>query len=158
MSKKRQPEKIMLRVQKGALVPADDLALARLRQRGYAVGDLITAELRKPRNPKFWRMAHALGIALIQNTDDFAHYTDAHSVIKRIQLEANIACDATLIKAPGLGMLEHRVPRSLSFESMDEGQFQTVYAAICDHVVRTYWPDLDMRQIEEIAGLVGLAA
>jgi hypothetical protein len=149
---------IMLRVIKGALVPADLTSAGMLRDRNYNIGDVLSAELKKPRNPKFHRMAHALGQALIENTDDFAEYTDAHKVLKRLQIEANIGCDVMAIKVPGIGMLEHRTPQSLSFENMDEAEFQAVYAALCNYVIKHYWRDMEADQIEQMASLVGMAA
>jgi hypothetical protein len=156
MSKPRKT--ILLRVVKGALVPADLPSARMLRERNYSIGDILSAELKKPRNPKFHRMVHALGQLLIDNVPEFEAYEDAHSVLKRLQLEANIACDSIAIKAPGLGMLEHRVPRSISFENMDQAAFEQVYSAFCKHIAKTYWPGLDPAQIEPMAELMKEAA
>ena len=54
-------ERILLRVERGALVPADAHSQQRLRERGYRVGDVLAAELAKPRSPGFWRLAHRIG-------------------------------------------------------------------------------------------------
>ena len=158
IAKRLKADRIALRVVKGALVPADDFAAERLRQRGYRVGDELSAELRKARNPKFNRMVHQLGQLLIQNVEAFVLYTDAHAVLKRLQIEGDIACDHVAILVPNLGMVEQRIPLSLSFETMDEGQFQEVYAGFCRHISRTYWPSLKPEQVEEMAGLMGQAA
>lgn len=158
--RQRRPatDRIALRVVKGALVPADDFAAERLRQRGYHVGDELSAELRKARNPKFNRLVHQLGQLLIANVEAFAHYTDAHAVLKRLQIEADIACDHVAILVPNLGMVEQRIPLSLSFETMDEGQFQQVHAAFCRHIAKTYWPSLTEQQVADMASLMGQAA
>lgn len=156
--KRMKADRIALRVVKGALVPADPFSAERLRMRGYHIGDELSAELRKARNPKFNRMVHQLGQLLIQNVEAFAHYTDAHAVLKRLQIEADIACDHVAILVPDLGMVEQRIPLSLSFETMDEAQFQQVHKAFCDYIARTYWPDLRPEQVEEMAGLMGKAA
>lgn len=42
--------RIALRVERGALVPADDHARKVLRDRDYSIGDVVFAEVRKPRN------------------------------------------------------------------------------------------------------------
>lgn len=158
--RRRKPatDRIALRVVKGALVPADPFSAERLRQRGYRIGDEVSAELRKARNPKFNRMVHQLGQLLIQNVEAFAHYTDAHAVLKRLQIEGDIACEHVAILVPNLGMVEQRIPLSLSFETMDEGQFQEVYAAFCRHIAKTYWPELTPDQIQPMAELMGEAA
>ena len=43
-------ERILLRVERGALVPADAHSQQRLREKGYRVGDVLAAELAKPRS------------------------------------------------------------------------------------------------------------
>lgn len=158
VKKSKRRRTVMLRVQKGGFVPADAASNRLLKDRGYNIGDVLSAELKKPRNPKFHRLVHALGTALIENTDDFANYTDAHVVLKRLQVEANIGCDVMVINAPGFGMLEHRTPQSLSFENMEESEFQAVYKGFCDYVIQRYWPSMDPDDIERMASLVGMAA
>jgi hypothetical protein len=146
----KSDSRIMLRVEKGALVPADQYAVARLRAKGYAVGDHLLADLRKARNPGYWRLAHSLGLLLIRNVPEFEHYTDAHQVIKRLQLESGVACDSIAIKGD-FGMLEHRVPRSMSFANMDEGEWRETFGGLCNWVRRRYWPELSADQIEQMA-------
>ena len=65
-------ERILLRVERGALVPADAHSQQRLRERGYRVGDVLAAELIKPRHPGFWRLAHRIGTLCAQNIDAFS--------------------------------------------------------------------------------------
>lgn len=154
---KKKPERILFRVSKGSLVPGDDLALARLRARGYKVGDWVTAEIRKPRNPKFHRKAHALGRLLAENIDAFTGM-NPHAVLKRLQLESGVGCESVAIYVPGVGMCEHRQALSLSFENMDEGEFEETYTGLCQHIVARYWPGLGQAAIEEMSSLVGEAA
>ena len=149
----KQPEKIALRIQKGALVPADPMAAAKLRDRAYSVGDVVFAEIKKPRNPRFHRLAHALGKLLVENIEAFSAL-DGHRVLKRLQIESGIGCDEMAIYVPGVGQCLHRTPRSLSFESMDQAQFREVYRGLCDHVAQTYWPGLSAEQIEDMATMM----
>jgi len=150
-------ETILLRVEKGALVPADRLAEQRLRGRAYSIGDTLSASLRKARNPGYHRLAHSFGALIAENMEDFEGMT-AHNVLKRLQLESGVGCDEVAIKVKGLGMMMHRVPRSLSFESMDEAEFREVFAGLCEYVARTYWPDLEPEQIARMAELMEDAA
>lgn len=154
---KRTPETILLRVAKGALVPDDDLAVARLRARGFRAGDVVSAVLRKPREPSQHRKAHVLGRLLAENIEAFAGM-DPHAVIKRLQLESGAGCDSVAIYVPGVGMCEHRQARSLSFENMDESEFQNVYTGLCNHIVKQYWSDLKPEDLEDMARLTGQAA
>jgi hypothetical protein len=44
-----------------------------------------------------------------------------------------------------------RIPRSLSFESMDEGEFSELFMAFARYVSERYWPDLSAQQIIDLA-------
>lgn len=147
---KPRRERLMMRVVKGAIIPADTYTETRLRERGYRVGDLLTVELHKPRNPGFWRLAHRIGTLCSKNIEAF-HGMDAHAVLKKLQLDGNIECDETRTEVPGLGMLIHRAPRSLSFEAMDQSHFFEVAKAFCRHIAATYWPDLTAEAVQEMA-------
>jgi hypothetical protein len=148
-AKARKP-KTLWRVGKGMLVPYDASTAAQLRQKGYHIGDVLSAELRKPRNPKFHALAHSLGGLIAANLDPFEGVED-HAVLKRLQIEANVGCDEIAVNFPGIGPCMYRVPRSLSFESMDEGEFKGVIASMCVYVSRKYWPSLSPEKIEAMA-------
>lgn len=148
MSSKR--EKVYLRVAKGALIPADPYAASVLRDRGYHIGDLLAADLTKPRNPKFNRLVHQLGQLVVANIDAFAGL-DAHTAIKRLQIEGKVACDEIGIMVPGYGMVIQLIPRSLSYQSMDEGEYQKAARGISRAIAERYWPDSTPEAIESMA-------
>ena len=150
-------EKLLLRVSKGCLTPADEHTQAVMRERGYHSGDVLSAELRKPRNPKFHRLAHAIGAMIADNIEAF-YNMDAHTVLKRLQIEANVGCDELALNFPGIGPCTYRIPRSLAFESMDESEFQGVIKRLCEHVSKVYWPTLDAQQIQDMAQVMVSAA
>lgn len=143
-------ERILLRVERGALVPADAHSQQRLRERGYRVGDVLAAELVKPRSPGFWRLAHRIGTLCTQSIDAF-HGLTAHQAIKKIQIDAGLECDVTHTEIPGLGTLVSKQPRSLSFESMEQGAFYEFTRAACGHIASTYWPHLTADAVQEMA-------
>lgn len=155
MSKK--PETFLLRVTKGALVPDDRFTQERLRAKGYNFGDVLTATLKKPRNPQFHRLAHVFGQLCADNLDRF-HGIDAHQVLKLLQYEGDIECERMMVNLKDFGMVEVRVPRSLSFDSMDDGEFYGAFRAMCNHVSKTYWPDCTPEQIEDMASAMVEAA
>jgi hypothetical protein len=138
-----------LRVIRGGYAPADASAASALRTK-HRMNDLVFAQFTKPRNPGFHRLAHQLGGMLAENLDAFTGM-DGHRVLKRLQIEANVGCDEIALNFPGVGPCSYRVPRSLSFESMDEGEFHEVIKAMCGYVSRTYWPTLTAAQIESMA-------
>jgi len=145
MKRKPDREVLMMRVQKGALAPADSYTQQRLREKGLHINDLVGVTLRKIRNPGFHRLAHALGDFMVKNVDKFENL-NAHTTLKRLQVEGGIACDDFYSEVGGEKMMI-RVPRSLSFESMDDGEFHEVYGAMCRHVAKTYFEGLDEHQV-----------
>lgn len=143
------PARTLWRVDKGALRPADNATVAHLRERGYNMGDVLSAELRKPRNPRFHGLAHALGGVLAENLDEFGGM-EPHAVLKRLQIEGGIACDELMVVLQGVPV-PYRVPRSLSFASMDEGEFKATVRQFCEYVSRRYWPQCSPDEIERMA-------
>jgi hypothetical protein len=143
-------EKIYFRVDRGCLIPADNYAQSKLRERGYHMGDLLSAELTKPRNPKFNRLVHRIGQLVVSNIEAFSGL-DAHKAIKRLQIEGKVACDEIGISIAGYGMMMQLIPRSLSNESMDEGEYQQAARGICRTIAERYWPTLSEDAIAEMA-------
>jgi hypothetical protein len=139
-----------MRVVKGGFAPADASTKAVLRSKGYRAGDLVFVEITKPRNPLFHRLVHRFGTLVANNTDAFAGL-NAHQVLKRIQIEGDIGCDHTALNFPGVGPVIYRVPRSLAFESMDDGEFSEIYRAFARYVSDTYWPSLTPEEIQTMA-------
>lgn len=151
--KRKKPERLLLTVGRGALLPGDGYTQMRLRERGYKLGDILLADLRKPRNPGFHRLAHRLGTLVANNIDDFTGM-DGHQALKRLQIEGNIACDDIALNMVIMGQkirINQHVPRSLSFSSMDEGEFRETVQAFCRFIASEYWPGLTAEQVEAMA-------
>jgi hypothetical protein len=147
---KRRRERLALRVAKGCLTPADSATQSRMREKGYKVGDLVFAELTKPRSPGFHRLVHRIGSLCAQNIDSFSGM-DAHKVLKRLQWEANIGCEEIGVQVPGVGLAMMRWPLSLGYESMEQGEFQEVARQFCRHIAATYWKGMTEDEIAEMA-------
>lgn len=150
-------EKIPMRVGKGRLEPYNDLAAQQLRERGFSVGDTVNAELTKARNPGFHRLAHQFGRLVVDNLDEF-HGLNAHAAIKRLQWLADVECEHIAINVPGLGMMESRWPRSISFSSMGEERFKPMMRQLARYVAEKYWADeVDADEVlamaEDMAGV-----
>jgi len=150
----RKPEKFLMRIGQGTLEPGDGYTKSRLRAKGYHIGDEVLIQISKCRNPKFHRFVHQFATLLKENIEDFANM-DSHSIIKRIQIEANIFCEEVSVKIPQLGYTIVRLPLSLSFDNMDEGEFEEFYKSLTRYVVQTYWPDLDEDRIQQMAQMMG---
>lgn len=148
---KKKREQVYLRVIKGGLVPADGYAESQLRTKKLKIGDVIGAQITKLRNPKFNRLVHKLGILVTQNIEAFSGL-DAHQAIKRLQIEGRIACDEIGVMVPGYGMVIQFIPKSLSFDSMDEAEFHDAARQICRLIAERYWSNMEPEKIEQMAG------
>lgn len=149
--KKQKPERIALRMVDGKLVPADPWAEKQFQAKRIKEGDIVLAAISKLRSKGLNRLVHRIGKLCVENIEDF-RYADAHGVIKRLQIEANIACDEIGVLLPGMGMMIYRVPRSIAFDSMDEAEFRDVGRALCRYIAKRYWSGLEPEQIERMAG------
>jgi hypothetical protein len=163
------------------LVAATASDAARLQTKGNKVGDLIFAQIKKPRSPGFHRLAHAIGKLAVENINELSHL-EAHGALKRLQVEAGAACEemqvqihtiwpavitwidehlgrpmAVMLKVVmdemkmGKTTVTVRVPRSLSFDSLDEIEFKEAVKIICRYMATTYWPTMTPEQIEDMA-------
>lgn len=151
---KRRPQRIALRPVviegRAVLEVADDLSRQRIKDKRLSLGEVVFAEIKKPRNPRFHALAHQLGRLIAENVDDFTGM-DAHRALKRMQMESGAGCEEVAYRIAGQ-MVVQRIPQSLAFESMDEGEFRGVMRGLCQYVADRYWPDLSPEQIERMAG------
>jgi len=143
-------ERIYLRVGKGMLTPADSYSESQLRAKGYKIGDVVAASITKLRNQKFNRLVHRIGQLVVANIEAFSGL-DAHQAVKRLQIEGRIACDEIGIMVNGYGMVIQFIPRSLSFDTMDEAEFHEAAMGICRTIAERYWQTLTPEQVEEMA-------
>lgn len=132
----------------GALVPRSGVDQRMMRERGYKVSSEIRAELKKPRNVKFHRLAHALGGLLVDQCEAFSGM-DQHSAIKKAQTEAGVCCLTEEIDVPGIGTLTRRVPESIAFDEMEEGRFSEFWKGVTSHVTSEYLRGMTPDALEE---------
>ena len=137
----------------GCLVPSARGDVREMRDRKYHVGDTLRADLRKPRNVRFHRLTHALGGLLVDQVEKFATMT-AHDALKFVQRECGVFCETQEIDIPSLGKLQVKVAKSIAFDSMDEGDFQQLWTAVCEHVRATYFAGMDEHALEEAIGMM----
>ena len=145
---KREP--VYLRVIHGGLVPADGYAQTQLRNKKFKIGDVVRCDVRKLRNQKFNRLVHRIGQLVAANIEAFSGL-DAHTCIKRLQIEGRIACDEIGIMVQGYGMVIQFIPRSMSFDSMDQAEYHDCAKRICRLIAERYWQGLAPDQIAEMA-------
>jgi hypothetical protein len=142
-------KEILLKVQPGALVPANEAATAALRDMGLKMGQVVRATIRLQRNPGFYRLAHALARLVVESVPEFAEM-DGHGALKRLQVESGAGCDDTPTQVAGQWVLI-RIPRSLAFATIDETEFREIFRDISDYVAATYWPDSSGEAVRKMA-------
>lgn len=161
----KRPAHVYMRVRPdGSLVCADTFSQSEMRRRKIKRGDLIRLAVSKPRNYTQWKKAHALGVLIATNIDEFERFmgeagkADAHGALKHLQRLSGIECEEYETEVPAVGKLTIRMPASLSYDEMDETRFQAAYTGFCAYIVKRWWHDLDEAQIEQMASLVGLGS
>lgn len=135
----------------GAFVPKSDADKHYLRERGYKNGDMVRAVLTKPRNERFNRLVHGMGYMLVQNIDGYENLR-AHDAIKKLQVEAQIHCDVEGMALDGVEgvTLKRFIPRSISYDSMDEHTFQNFWMDCCRYLIEKHWHNLDEDELTEL--------
>lgn len=145
-SRKREP--ICLRVTAaGVLEPASAYYAAQLRARRLRVGDLVHAELTKPRNPKHHRLVFALLQRVLENQDGLQTIEQLLTIVKIKLGRVDTVVDAASGRA-------YYVPQSIAFASMDQGEFNVFWKDLCRMVARDYFPHLDPDQVAELAEMM----
>lgn len=155
----------------GVLAPRDGLQRRWMRERKYHVGDELKADVRKDRGYQQLKVAHGLALMCIEQLDRFAEFgKDAHGALKALQRESGLACEVRQIHARpvvdallaaaaqiteadtlrtlrevlgGIDKIDVTEARSMAYYELDAGEFNELFVGLCNHVLRTYWPDLD---------------
>lgn len=151
VKKKAKPQRVAFRVIERGLQPADRWAEKEFKSKRLKVGQVVYATINKLRSRGLNRLVHRVGKLCVENIEAFEGM-DSHAVIKRLQIEANVACEEIGVLLPDGDMVIYRVPRSISFDSMDEAEFRDVGRALCRYIARRYWVGLAPEQIEVMAG------
>jgi hypothetical protein len=164
-TRKRTADAVYARVtDAGTFEPTDQVSRDILRKKRLRRGDHVRLVVMKPRNYQQWKKAHQLGTFIAQNLEPFERFqmedgrTDSHGALKHLQFLSGVECEETEIELPDGRKIMARMPITLAFDEMDEGRFQAAYAGFCQYLINTWWSDMDERQIENAATLVGLAA
>lgn len=150
-SKKRPSKPVYLRVEKlvrpstgeevGALVPLTQWDQREMKERKYHVGTEVRADLKKPRNGKFHRLAHVIGALLVDHVPGFESLT-SHDALKRVQRESGVCCEEMELDLGTLGLVTVKVPRSIAYDEMENGEFEQFFKGVTGYIDEHYAPDL----------------
>jgi len=145
---KRRKEPLYLRVQEGGrLVAASGFYERQLLER-FHVGDLVKAELTKPRNPKHHRLVMSV-VQMVLDNQDGLQTVDQLLTILKIKLGR---CVPYVDAATGRA---YYVVESISFDSMDQSEFEVFWNDLCKVVARDYFPTMTREQVAQLAERMG---
>lgn len=131
----------MLRIVKGALVPASQKDAEFMRARKYHMGDILSADLSKPRHPKHHRLVMSL-LKLVLDSSEHVQTIDQLLTIVKIKMgRVQTFIDAVAGKT-------YYVPESIAYASMDQGEFDIFWRDLKDMVTRDYLPGMTPEQVE----------
>lgn len=132
----------------GALVPMTQWDQRTMRDRKYFKGTELRADLKKRRNVKFHKMAHALGALIVDHVEGY-ETEDTHSALKRMQRECGTCCEEIEIDLGPLGKVKAQQARSIAFDEMEQGDFQKLVLDICAHIRKVCQgvPDSELSEI-----------
>lgn len=122
----------------GALRPAD-----RVAEEAFAKvkpGEVVRVEMKRPRNAKHHRKYWALLALVVDNLDQSVSVETLHDWMK-----LKVGCVRLLRTKSGLVEL----PGSISFEKMDQSQFEEFYEKALQYVLTEILPGVGKKELEE---------
>lgn len=128
---------LILRRDLGCLRPVDEAGEAALRKIKH--GDLVTCEIKRPRNLQHHRLFYALMNLIHANQEHYATVEDIVTVFK-------FRCGHTKKIQTATGIVE--TPLSISFAAMDQDQFAAFYERAIDFVLTEIIPGLKRADLE----------
>ncbi len=119
--------------------------------RGLTVGEIITVEMKRPRNPNHHRLYWALVTLVWQNQERYPTPEDLHAALK---ISAGLRTQVTLPDGT-IGF----IPGSIAFHKMDQTQFSAFYNRICDLIAKYFLPGVTSEELKaEVQQMTGIAA
>jgi len=130
--------KILVARKLGGLYPVDEASENAVRKIG--LGEIVTVDLKRPRNLQFHRQFFMMLHTILQNQE---HYTSIDDLLEVCKLRIG-HCHTVQTK---LG--EVKIPDSISFATMDENSFADFYDRACAWVVSEVIPGLERTNLDE---------
>lgn len=131
----------------GTFEPASALYAQMLRERKFRVGDLVRAELTKPRYPKHHRLVFATLRKVVENLDSGITEYQLLSILKIKMGRVETMVDS------GTGKVYY-IPESIAFDAMDEGAFSVFHRDLCRIISRDYLHGMTPEAVAELAEMM----
>ena len=147
-----------------ALVACSNTDRRILQARRFPADGRVRVEVRNPRNEGFHRLVHQFGTFLVMHVEGYSQFIaangkpDSHAAVKECQARSGAGCERVAydLDVPGLGMTQvtRTEPRSISFDEMDEDEFQSTFRAMTEWVAEHEYPDLTPAQVADFENLI----
>lgn len=133
----------------GSLRPADEAGEDALRKIGN--GEVVSIELKRPRNIKHHRMFWAL-MTIVHSNMDEARYPTVEDLVAAVKIAAGLRTRIVL-PSGDVGF----IPGSIAFHKMDQAAFSDFYDRVCDLIAKYFLPGVTSEQLrEEVEIMTGL--
>jgi hypothetical protein len=132
-----------------SLRPVDEAGEDALRKIGQ--GELVTIEMKRPRNVKHHRMFWAL-MTIVWNNMDNERYPTVEDLVAAVKISAGLR---TRIELPNgeIGF----VPGSIAFHKMDQTAFGDFYERVCDLLAKHFLPGVTSADLKaEVETMIGM--
>lgn len=125
----------------GGLRPADEAGTDALRK--VANGELVSIEIKRPRNIKHHRMFWAL-MSIVWDNMDHERYPTVEDLTSAVKISAGLR---TRIELPGgeIGF----IPGSIAFHKMSQDDFSAFYDRVCDLICKHFLPGVENDALKE---------
>lgn len=145
---KPRKEPLYLRVTpSGTFEPASELYRQMLRAKRYRVGDMVRADLSKPRYPKHHRLVFATLRRVADNIDSGMTEYQLLNILKIKMGRVDTLVDSATGRV-------YYIPESIAFDAMEEGEFSVFHRDMCRVIARDYLPGMSQSQVAELAEMM----
>lgn len=121
--------------------PEDEESLKRVK-----AGDAIKVKWSKPRNYRNHKRFFAMLKCVVQNLPD--SYPDKYQNIEYLRFEVLVGIGHIEVRE-SLGGKIYAIPKSMSFEKMDEEKFNQIYSLASNYVLKHFLKGLDEQTFSE---------
>lgn len=142
--------KILCQKHLGGLRPADDASLESLNKLKH--GELVTVEVKRPRNAAHHRLYWAL-ISLVWENLDQERYPSAEDLHAAVKIAAGLRTRIVLPSGE-IGF----IPGSIAFHKMSQADFDAFYNTVCDLMSKHFLPGVTSDELKrEVQQMIGAA-
>ena len=135
-----------------------------LASRKFRSDGRVRCEIKNPRHEGFHRLVHQFGTFLVMHVASYSNFIamngkpDSHAAVKECQARSGAGCERVTydMDVPGMGMMQvsRMEPRSISFDEMDEDEFESTFRQMMEYTAENDYPDLSPDKVADFESLI----